>query len=152
MSYRTRAAQAVVLCAALLLTACAGPTQNDMYAKEKASVDKAVKKQAKPKKATLPARRLAAIRELGLDHQPDPAKLVGIDGFDVEEALGKPDFIRKDDGVEIWQYRTSQCILDLFLYQKKGHLSVDHSELRGAVAEHPADRTCFKSIVTRLKT
>jgi len=152
MSYRTRAAQAVVLCGALLLTACAGPSQDDMYAKEKASVDKAARKQAKPKKATLSARRLAAIRELGLDHQPRPSKLVGIDGFDVEEALGKPDFIRKDDGVEIWQYRTAHCILDLFLYQKRGHLSVDHSELRGALPDHKADRTCFKSIVMRLKT
>lgn len=152
MSYRTRAAQAVVLCGALILTACAGPSQNDMYAKEKASVDTVTKKQVKPKKATLSARRLAAIRELGLDHQPRPAKLVGVDGFDVEEALGKPDFIRKDDGVEIWQYRTAQCILDLFLYQKRGHLSVDHSELRGALPDHPANRTCFKSIVTRLKT
>lgn len=152
MSYRIRAAQALVLCGALLLTACAGPSQPEMYAKEKDATDSVAQKQAEPQKPTLSARRLAAIRELGLDHQPRPTKLVGVDGFDVEEALGKPDFIRKDDGVEIWQYRTAHCILDLFLYQKRGHLSVDHSELRGALPDHDADRTCFKSIVTRLKS
>jgi len=151
MSFSLRAVQAFSLCGVLLLCACASPTKQDMYGgKRPQQTTPQVKVQKKPDTPRLSARRLAAIKEYGLE-KANPDKLIGLDGFEVEQALDKPDFIRKDSGVEIWQYRAEHCILDLFLYQNGAHLRVDHTELRGRLPKEKAATNCFNQIVMGLR-
>jgi hypothetical protein len=41
--------------------------------------------------------------------------------------FGKPDFLRREETAEIWQYRSSACVLELFLYPSaSGNLQVAH--------------------------
>lgn len=138
--------KALSLCGVLFLAACSSsPDPQDMYqGKQKApSVQK--------KKATIDRDRLAAIKAFGLDHQMVPQKLVGLSHHNVKRVLGDPSFIRTDKGVEIWQYRAEDCILDLFLYTNRHDgLRVDHSELRGPQLDSAGELSCFKTIVTGL--
>ena len=143
MSRFSNPGKAFVFFAALLLASCSSPSTNDMY---KGEVQK-TKPVAVEEKPSLSPRRLAAIKALGLDHQTIPSKLVGLSQFDVKQALGTPSFVRKDKGVEVWQYRSQDCILDLFLYESRDGFSVDHSELRGSHLDSAGELSCFKAIV-----
>jgi len=139
----SRVAQAFALIGAFFLAACAGPQSDDMYRGE---IKKAPVVEQK-KEPTLNPARLAAIKAFGLDGHSTPDKLVGMSEFDVKRALGNPGFVRKDKGVEIWQYHTKNCILDLFLYESRDGFQVDHSELRGPLLDSAGELSCFKTIV-----
>ncbi|MDV7341686.1 hypothetical protein RYZ26_18945 [Terasakiella sp. A23] len=140
----TRVAQVFALIGAFFLAACAGPQSEDMYRSETPKKAPVVEKKKEP---TINSARLAAIKAFGLDTQTTPEKLVGMSEFDVKRALGNPGFVRKDKGVEIWQYHTDNCILDLFLYESRDGFQVDHSELRGPLLESEGELSCFKTIV-----
>ncbi|HAA92191.1 MAG TPA: hypothetical protein DCE33_07075 [Rhodospirillaceae bacterium] len=61
--------------------------------------------------------------------------------------IGRPDFVRRDGPAQIWQYRSSACILDLFVYGKQSEQKIAHSELRGsAVGKAPANG-CFAKLL-----
>jgi hypothetical protein len=144
-------------CLLTILGACAAPNSGDMYkAKEKEKVQLSY---AKPSasaqstaKTTSPSprdeKRYAAARAYGLDETTGPEKLVGMSSRDIRQALGQPSFVRKDKGVEIWQYHSQTCILDLFLYESSTKkLTVDHSELRGSKRDSRVARNCFQTIL-----
>lgn len=132
----------------LLVSACSGGTSKDMYRQPdqpKPDNKPVVKERPKPQ---IDPQRLAAIKAHGLDKAMHPKKLVGLESLDVSRLLGKPNFVRRDKGVEIWQYRHADCILDLFLYEseRKGFL-VDHTELRGPKLNDTTSLSCFSKIV-----
>lgn len=153
------AASAIALCGVLLfLAACSSGTNTsrDMYkgqrkgpnlstpqTKTQTSPTTPQTQQPKP----LSEKRLAAIKAHGLDQQAKPTLLIGMKETDVEDVLGNPSFVRKDKGVEIWQYKANGCILDLFLYKEGAIFSVDHTELRGAHLDSAGELSCFKRIV-----
>lgn len=142
MTKKIRAVQSLVLLGALSLSACGGPTSSrDMYRGERKGT------LIEEPRATISPQRKAAIQSLGLDQQAKPAKLVGMSQFDIKKALGEPSFVRRDDGVEIWQYRAENCILDLFLYDGREGMRVDHSELRGPILDSAGELSCFQSIL-----
>ena len=43
-------------------------------------------------------------------------QLLGLDRDALTALIGPADFTRSDGPAELWQYRASDCILDLFLY------------------------------------
>src|SRR5262245_27258158 len=45
-----------------------------------------------------------------------PPKVLGLKPHDVQELLGMPKLVRRDDPAEVWQYRSNACVLDVFLY------------------------------------
>ncbi len=47
----------------------------------------------------------------------DPAEFVGKKKNEIITHLGKPDFLRRDLGKEFLQYRSKDCIIDLFVGQ-----------------------------------
>ncbi|SCA56421.1 exported hypothetical protein [Candidatus Terasakiella magnetica] len=147
MSFYSRAVQATALCGVLVLAACSSPNSDDMYRGGR-KIPQGQEQQASQAQPVLSAQRLAAIKAFGLDHQVRPEKLVGMSAFDVKQTLGLPSFVRKDNGVEIWQYRTQNCILDLFLYEdRQNGLSVDHSELRGPELDSRGQLSCLETII-----
>jgi len=154
MTTFNRAVQVTALIGALVLSACGGPNSSrDMYKDgtyeapsktPKAALEKPVT--PKPKRK-LSEQQLAAIRAFGLDKNPKPAQLIGLSHFDIQRTLGDPNFVRKDKGVEIWQYKDDSCILDLFLYEKTDGLMVDHTELRGPILDSAGGLDCYKRLL-----
>lgn len=145
MIKKPSAVQAFALLGVLVLTSCGGGSNSsrDMYKGERQGPILTAPKPT-PK---LPERRLAAIKAYGLDTQANPSLLLGLSKLDVEQTLGAPSFVRKDKGVEIWQYKQEDCILDLFLYEDNKSLSVNHTELRGPMLDSAGELSCFKRIV-----
>ncbi len=65
-----------------------------------------------------------------------PQNFVGLDADTLVRILGRPDFTRRDGDVEVWQYRSANCVTDMFLYpQARAEGSKDvhmirHMEIR----------------------
>ena len=80
---------------------------------------------------------------------PDPATLKGASASDVVGAIGRPEFIRKDQPAEIWQYRGTDCTLDIFLYQSVtgAPLKVDYIETRPRPDGPTSNKACLASIL-----
>jgi len=80
---------------------------------------------------------------------PDPATLKGASASDVVGIIGNPEFIRKDQPAEIWQYRGTDCTLDIFLYQSVSGapFKVDYIETRARPNGPTTNKTCLASIL-----
>ena len=52
------------------------------------------------------------------------ASLKTLSTQDLIDRLGQPDFTRRDPPAEIWQYRSSTCVLNVFLYPEDGQMKV----------------------------
>jgi hypothetical protein len=61
---------------------------------------------------------------------PGMRKLTGLSADEVVALFGEPDFRRAEPPAELWQYRSADCVLDLFLYDDAGGFRVAHSETR----------------------
>lgn len=73
--------------------------------------------------------------------------LTGLTEAQVEQLLGPPLAVRRDDPAESWQYATNDCVLDLFFYEQTGAWRVVHMEARTIAAlDAPAD-SCVKSVL-----
>ncbi|MBF0372550.1 MAG: hypothetical protein HQL39_03945 [Alphaproteobacteria bacterium] len=76
-------------------------------------------------------------------------RLQGLASPEVQAALGRPNFTRRDATAEIWQYYGAGCILDLFLYDESGVARVAFLQVRGPVAgQAPAGR-CLRDLLER---
>ncbi len=81
----------------------------------------------------------------GPDRVPAPRTLLGLEHHQVAALLGEPSFKRRDDPAQIWQYRDSTCILDVFLYRPEGGgaYRVTHVEVRGHGVIKVSHEDCF---------
>ena len=52
------------------------------------------------------------------------ASLKTLSTQDLIDRLGRPDFTRRDPPAEIWQYRSTTCVLNVFLYPEDGQMKV----------------------------
>ncbi len=59
---------------------------------------------------------------------PELGKLAGLDEAELVAMLGQPDFRRSDPPAQLWQYRSADCVLDVFLYSEPSGYRVVHSE------------------------
>src|SRR6185437_16869540 len=62
---------------------------------------------------------------------PELPALTGMDRAQLIALLGEPDFRRPEPPAELWQYRTADCVLDVFLYADRDHYRVLGSATRG---------------------
>ena len=94
-----------------------------------------------------------------------PSELAGLKSDKVTELLGSPNLVRHDAPAQIWQYRSGDCVLDIFLYPpsiKSGSQgaaprdaktadgvepTVVYYEMRGKKAEPVSADRCFSSLV-----
>jgi len=79
----------------------------------------------------------------------DPKELVGLDHKVVRRALGDPRHIRNELPAQVWQYATGDCIVDLYLYNQDGALTVTYVEARSHTAEQAPTTRCLKSLLER---
>jgi hypothetical protein len=74
--------------------------------------------------------------------------LVGKSGAQIRSSLGAPAFRRTDGPAQIWQYRGSACLLDVFLYKEGGGFRVKHAELRRRGGAGLTDQACMANALT----
>ena len=79
-------------------------------------------------------------------------RLATLSGAEVLKLMGPPEFERFDPPARIWQYRAPVCVVNLFLYDAGGRLSVEYVELRtrGARRDDVNDQECFASTIQKL--
>jgi hypothetical protein len=76
-----------------------------------------------------------------------PPKVLGLKPHDVQELLGMPKLVRRDDPAEVWQYRSGACVLDVFLYpEETGAQQVRYLEARTVAAEPARTDECVNDI------
>jgi hypothetical protein len=91
---------------------------------------------AAPPKPTPAAAAPAAMRipELPVLTGMGPAELVAL--------LGEPDLRRREPPAELWQYRSADCVLDVFLYVEGGGYRVLRSATRNRHVLPPIVGSC----------
>ncbi len=134
----------------LLATACAAfdpvPTEPDPQ-----GAATAVSQSSAPEAPASLPEAPAAVAEVYVP--PDPAQVVGMIQSDVRRLLGKPSIVRTESSGEVWQYRHSGCVMDLFLYRngRPDTREVVYFELRdrqeGQKLSDLAARYCFGHIL-----
>ncbi len=72
---------------------------------------------------------------------------MGLSHAELSEFFGKPQFRRRDTPAEIWQYRGTACILDLFLYDAGEGLRVHHFEIRHPNATPVSRQRCLATLI-----
>ncbi len=78
---------------------------------------------------------------------PDIEKLRGLSAADLVTLLGTPDFVRHDPPAEVWQYRGTDCVLDLFLYKSAGAFHVAYAEMRDRGLIRVSQSDCYADLI-----
>jgi hypothetical protein len=106
---------------------------------------------AAPSDASKTARAAANEADTALLAAPqindDPQQLLGLSGIAVTGRLGTPSLVRRDGPAEIWQYKATACILDVFLYTNTDGQHVRYVELRSRDTASEPQRHCFASLL-----
>jgi len=83
------------------------------------------------------------------DLPPDVEALRGLEASALARRLGDPDFLREEPPAVIWQYRSEDCVLDLFLYRSGDVLRVAYAEAHDRELVRVAQSACYAEIVAR---
>ncbi len=89
----------------------------------------------------------AAVRPRDPVRVRQSAELIGLDSDALEAALGVPAMLRHDAPAEVWQYRSTACVLSVFLYAEGARWRVTYVDIgspRGGSPVPAAD--CFASL------
>ncbi|MDA0239822.1 MAG: hypothetical protein O3A84_07310 [Proteobacteria bacterium] len=76
-------------------------------------------------------------------------QLLGQTGQQVQDLVGAPDFSRRDNPAEIWQYRSTDCRIDLFLYKSGPALKVEHVDVRGISIKNVSPEKCLSDLLRK---
>jgi len=126
------------------------PPAPDSQARQAAAGVAAAAQPAGP--ADSPAATQVALAPAAIGNAPpagedEAAKLVGLDRAGVESRLGQPWMQRHEATAELWQYRATNCVLDVFLYPRSdGDLRVTYAELRSRRENRAAPVGCYGEI------
>ncbi len=77
----------------------------------------------------------------------NPQRLMGIGPGALGAILGTPELVRREAPAEIWQYRNSNCVLDVFLYDTAGRREVTYIEARDGAAQRIEARACLNELL-----
>ncbi len=102
---------------------------------------------AAPPPASAPDPRQTAAKTGDLDVRPE--QLLGLNAGQLTALLGPADFTRTDGPAEIRQFRGSDCVVDVFLYQEPaaGRYRVAHVETRDRGLVGTAERPCVAGLL-----
>ncbi len=75
-------------------------------------------------------------------------QLLGQSSSWVNANLGQPEFKRRDGQAEMWQYKSAECVLSVFIYEdvSGGQRRVLHFDGRDLAGKSVARETCLNSL------
>jgi len=81
----------------------------------------------------------------------DPGQILKASGDQVMSLLGKPEMKRREKQAELWQYRSSSCVLNLFVYPNGASRApeVTHVEARARAGGTMPTRICLASLIAK---
>lgn len=100
-----------------------------------------------------------SIRALASQLKSDPAFFLRMNGGQLGHVLSVPGLQRTDGDMAVWQYRSHDCVIDLFLADQ-GQGAIVHYEMRNRLKDSGRDvnlsggftdaqqRACLKSIIS----
>jgi hypothetical protein len=75
-----------------------------------------------------------------------PASLVGLSAQELTSLLGTPAWTRRENPAEVWQYRGTACVLDIYFYEESGTPRVLYAEARDEAAHSVTLAQCLERI------
>jgi len=140
----SKATATVILFAALILQACVFDAEKPIVEKPGESLPAKAPTAAVEKSPVV----VAAV-PVPQKVYPQSSTLAGLNGQQVSRLLGPAPFKRQDDPAEIWQYRTTGCTLDIFLYHdgQGSAFKVRHFEARGRNNQKVTEQDCFVDLI-----
>ena len=75
--------------------------------------------------------------------------LMGLTADALTALLGKPSVVRREAPAQIWQYRHSSCVFDIFLYEESDAFRVAYFEARDDQARKQPAEPCLSEILGR---
>ena len=87
------------------------------------------------------------VRVASLASSSEFTTLGGISSAAVKRLLGEPDLRRQEPPAEIWQYRSADCVLEVFLYRDQGQYRVAYAETHDRGLVRVSQSSCYVSIV-----
>ena len=87
------------------------------------------------------------VRVASLASSSEFTTLGGISSAAVKRLLGEPDLRRQEPPAEIWQYRSADCVLEVFLYRHQGQYRVAYAETHDRGLVRVSQSSCYVSIV-----
>lgn len=90
--------------------------------------------------------RLAAFGDWHLE-APDPRELIGLHQLPLWQRLGSPQLVRRDGDARVWQYRTEDCVLDVYLYEDGEDFRAAHVSTRARSDGRLASKWCYWSVI-----
>jgi hypothetical protein len=83
------------------------------------------------------------------DVPSDVEQLRGLPASELARHFGEPDFVREEPPAVVWQYRGTDCVLDLFFYRDGGELRVAYAEARDRALARVSQSDCYADLVAR---
>jgi hypothetical protein len=77
----------------------------------------------------------------------DIEKLRGLTAAQLAELLGEPDFVRPEPPAMVWQYRGSECVLDVFLYRGADEFRIAYAETRDRGPVRVSQFDCYADLM-----
>ena len=82
-------------------------------------------------------------------------RMKGLTGQQIADILGEPQFLRQDNAIELWQYRSDNCVLNLFLYPSNNELRVRHAEIQSRDVPAPTpsgdmEESCLRKLTAAI--
>lgn len=96
----------------------------------------------------------APTRVASIPTAPPPGELAGLAGLEASQvklAYGAPNFVRKDNGFELWRYDGANCKAFFFLYHEADRLAVRHVETMPRGQGIAADANCLDALKARAR-
>jgi hypothetical protein len=78
---------------------------------------------------------------------PALRELIGKNQDEVAALLGKPVLVRHDEPAHLFQYRSNECALDVFLYREGVGYTVAYTEVRGANSAFINEADCVRAVL-----
>lgn len=80
---------------------------------------------------------------------PDPAKLKGFEPAAMQALLGVPDLLRWENHAQVYQYRGSECVLDIIFYESPsgGPFQAVHLSARGPGGQDTEVKACLVDLL-----
>jgi hypothetical protein len=81
-------------------------------------------------------------------HQAEavPGAWIGRDRDQLAQLLGRPRFIRRDPGLEVWQYDAETCMVEFYLYERHRSFEIVYLEARDYSAALIPSEQCLSSL------